>query len=146
MKDKAHENIKLVKSFYAAASSGELGSARSLLDPDVEWIEPGLPGLWFSGTHRGAEAVFKEVIGPTNEKIEKFRVKMRKFFAVGDHVVAIGSFRGRSKATGKELDATTAHVWTLRNGKAVRFEGFHDATEWREALGLNQPEPQRMAA
>ena len=89
---------------------------------------------------------FKDVIGPTNEKIEKFRVKMRKFFAVGDHVVAIGSSRGRGKATGKDLDVATAHVWTLRNGKAVRFEGFHDSTEWREALGLAQPEPQRMAA
>ncbi len=146
MKDKAHENIKLLKSFYAGVSSGELGATHSLLDPDVEWIEPGLPGLWFSGTHRGAETVFKEVIGATNEKIEKFRVKMRKFFTVGDHAVAIGSFRGRGKATGKNLDAATAHVWTLRNGKAVRFEGFHDANKWREVLGLAQPEPQRMAA
>ena len=146
MKTKAHENIKLLKSFYDAVSHGELGSARSMLDPDVEWIEPGLPGIWFSGTHRGAEAVFKEVIGPTNEKIEKFRVRMKKFFAVGDHVVAIGSFRGRGKSTGRELDADTAHVWTLLNGKAARFEGFHDPTEWREALGLAQPEPARKAA
>ncbi len=146
MKDKAHENIKLLKSFYAAVSRGELGSARSALDPEVEWIEPGLPGLWFSGTHRGTEAVFKEVIGPSNEKIDKFRIKMKKFFAVGDHVVVIGSFRGLGKSTGKDLDAATAHVWTLRSGKAVRFEGFHDPTEWREVLGLAQPEPQRMAA
>lgn len=91
MKDKARENIKLLKGFSAAVSRGELGSARSLLDPEVEWIEPGLPALWFGGTHRGADAVFKEVIGPANEKIEKLRVKMRKFFSVGDHVVAIGA-------------------------------------------------------
>jgi len=146
MKDQRHENIKLVKSFYAAVSRGELAAARNQLDTDVEWIEPGLAGLWFSGTHRGAEAVLREVIVPASEKIETFRVKIRKFFGVGDHVVAVGGFRGVVKATGKDLDAATAHVWTLRNGKAVRFEGFHDVSEWREALGLAQVEPQRMAA
>ncbi len=146
MKDQSYENIKLLKSFYEAASRGEVGPARDALDPNVEWIEPNLPGLWFSGTHRGIEAVFKEVIGPTTEKLERFRVKMKKFYAVGDHVVAVGSFRGRGKATGKDLNAPTAHVWTLRNGKAVRFEAFHDPARWREALGLAQPEPQRMAA
>ncbi len=146
MKDTAHENIKLVKSFYAATSRGELASARSALDPEVEWIEPGLPDLWFGGTHRGPDRVMDEVIAPASEKIEKFHVKMKKFFAVGNHVVALGRFRGYGKVTGKTLDAATAHVWTFRNGKAVRFEAFHDPVNWRDVMGLAQPEPQRMAA
>ncbi len=146
MKDKAHENIKLLKSFYDTVSRGELVSARNALDANVEWIEPNLPGLWFSGTHRGLEAVFKEVIGPTSEKFEGFRVKMKKFVAVGDHVVAIGRFRGRGKITRKDLDAVTVHIWTLRDGRAVRFEAFHDLASWQEALGLAQPESQRLAA
>jgi ketosteroid isomerase-like protein len=146
MKDKAHENIKLVKGFYMALRREESGVIRNMLDPNVEWIEPSLPGLWFSGTHRGADAVLQEVIGPTAQKIERFRLKMKKFFAVGDHVIAIGSFHGFGKSTGLELYADTAHVWTLRSGKAVRFEGFHDPTNWREVMGLVEPESQRMAA
>ena len=70
MKERARENIKLVKSFYASMSRAELGTIRNLLDPEVEWIEPALPGLWFSGTRRGPETVLKEVLGPTSEKIE----------------------------------------------------------------------------
>ncbi len=112
----------------------------------MEWIEPNVPGLWFSGTHRGAETVWKEVIGPTVAKIDKFRVNMKQFFGVGDHIIAIGCFHGRGKATGKELDAATAHVCTLRNGKIVRFEAFHDLDSWLEALGLAHAEPQRLAA
>jgi uncharacterized protein len=146
MKSHSQENIKLVKNFYEAASGGACEPVRAALDPDVEWIEPNVPGLWFSGMHRGAEAVCKEVIGPTAEKIDNFRVNMKRFYTVGDHVIAIGYFKGRAKTTGKELDAATAHVCTLRNGKIVRFEAFHDSANWLEALGLVRPELQRMAA
>ena len=146
MKSHSQENIKLLKNFYEAASNGDFGPVRAALDPNVEWIESNMAGLWFSGTHRGADAVWNEVIQPTTEKIDNFRVKMKHFHAVGDHVIAIGYFQGLGKTTGKELYAATAHVCTLRNGKIVRFEAFHDSANWLEALGLGRPELQRMAA
>jgi uncharacterized protein len=146
MKSQGQENIKLLKRFYEAASRGESGPIRDALDANVEWLEPNVPGLWFSGTHRGADAVWKEVIGPTGDKFEKFRINMKKFHAVGDHVIAIGYFHGHATTTGKELDASTAHICTIRNGKIVRFEAFHDPANWLETLGLAQLEPQRMAA
>ena len=146
MKDQGQENIKLLKRFYEAASRGDFGAARETLDANVEWIEPNVPGLWFSGTHRGADAVWKEVLRPTADKIEKLRVDMRKFYAVGDHVIAIGYFRGRGKITGKPLDSSTAHVCTMRNGKIVRLEGFHDSDGWLEMQGVAHVEPQRLAA
>ncbi len=146
MKSHSQENIKLVKDFYEAASNGDFGPVRAKLDPSVEWIEPNVPGLWSSGTHRGADAVWKEVIEPTVQKIDNFRLKMKHFHAVGDHVIAIGYLNGRVKATGRELDTATAHMCTLRNGKIVRFEAFHDSASWLEALGLVRPELQRMAA
>jgi ketosteroid isomerase-like protein len=90
--------------------------------------------------------VWKEVISPTAERLEEFRVKPKRFYAVGDHVMVIGYFHGRGKATGRELEAATIHVCTLRNGKIVRFEAFHDPAQWLETLGVAQSEPQRMAA
>jgi ketosteroid isomerase-like protein len=146
MKNDAQENIKLLRSFYDAASRGDFGPVRDALDPNVEWIEPVVAGLWFGGTHRGADAVRREVIAPAVEKFDNFRVKMNKFYGVGDHIIAIGYFHGRGKTTGKELDAATAHICTFRNGRIVRFEAFHDPASWLETLGLTQGEPQRMAA
>ncbi len=146
MKSDNQENTKFIKGLYEAASRGDLGPFRQALDPNVEWIEPNVPGLWFSGTHRGADAVGKEVFSPTAEKFEGFRVKVNRVYGVGDHVAVIGYFHGRCKTTGKELDAATLHVCTLRGGKIVRFEAFHDSANWLETLGLAQPEPGRMAA
>lgn len=146
MKMYGNDNIKAVKSFYGAASSGDFNAARELLDSNVEWIEPNVSGLWFGGTHHGAEAVFKEVFSPTAEKIDKFHVKMKHYFSVGDQVVALGYFRGHGKVTGKELDVATAHVLKLRQGKIVRFEAFHDIPGWMDTLGMIHPDMQRMAA
>jgi len=146
MKVYSQGNIKLIKGLYEAASEGDFGPFRKALDPDVEWIEPNVPGLWFSGTHQGAVAVWKEVIGPAAEKLEAFRVKIKRIYAVGENVIAIGYFHGHAKTTGKELYAATAHVCTVHRGKIVRFEGFHDTANWLETLGLTHPELQRMAA
>ena len=90
MKNVAHENLKLAKSFYDAASRGDFGAVRDALDPNVEWIEPTIAGLWFGGTHRGADAVRQEVIGPAMEKFDNFRIRMNKFYGVGDHIIAKG--------------------------------------------------------
>jgi ketosteroid isomerase-like protein len=140
------QNIKLLRSSYDAASRGNFGPFRDALDPDVEWIEPNVPGLWFSGTHRGAQAVWKDVVEPTVAKFDDFRVHVKRLYAVGDHIIAIGYFRGLAKTTGKNLNAATAHVCTMSHGKVVRFEAFHDSGNWLETLGLVHRELDRMAA
>jgi ketosteroid isomerase-like protein len=146
MRSHDQEYINLVKNLYQAASRGDFTHIRAALDPRVEWIEPNVSALWFSGTHRGADAVWKEVITPTGDKFERFRLDMKEFYVVGDQVIAIGYFHGRAKATGKELDAATAQVCTIRNGKIARFEAYHDTDNWLETLGLAGAESQRMAA
>lgn len=42
MKNHSQRNIRRIKSFYAAASLGDAGPARYVLEPSVEWIEPKL--------------------------------------------------------------------------------------------------------
>ena len=68
MKFETMENVKRIKSFYDALAHGDVASARHVLDMNIEWIEPKAPGIWFSGTHRGAEAVFEEVLQPAGEE------------------------------------------------------------------------------
>jgi uncharacterized protein len=44
----------------------------------------------------------------------------------GDVVVVLTRYRGRGKGSGVEVDEEGAHVWTIRDGKAVRLEVFAD--------------------
>ena len=140
------ENVKHLKSFYDAVARGDFTAARQYLDPNLEWMGPDVPGLWFSGTHRGPDALFKEVIEPAYGKISEFRVRMKKYYEVGDHVIALGRISGRNKMTGRELDAAVADIWTLRNGKAVRCQSCHEPAKWLEALVETPPQERRLAA
>ena len=138
MKANGSDCVKLVKGFYRALSRNDLSAARNALAPEILWMEPVVPGLWFSGTHSGVDDVFREIIEPAETTLNKPQLKMKKFFTVGDHVVAIGKFHGRSKATNLKLEAPLVHVWTLRNDKGVRVQAFHDILEWQATLGLTQ--------
>ncbi len=146
MKPNAQENLKQVKNFYQTIARRDFNAVCGMMGADFEWIEPDVPGLWFRGTHRGPDSILKEVIEPTFEKVAEFHVEPKQFFDVGEQVVVLAQFQGRSKATGKEFRVNTAHVWTLTNGKVVRFQAFHDIPGLSEALGLPGREAQRLAA
>ena len=56
------------------------------------------------------------------------------FVAEGDKVIALGQYSGKYKATDKSFRAQFAHVWTLRAGKAVKFQQYTDTAKVQEAL------------
>jgi len=139
------EDVKRIKNFYSAVERGDFSSARQYLDYNLEWVGPEARELWYSGTHRGVDAVFREVFEPSHGKFANFRMRISKFFEVGNHIFVLGRVTGRTKMTGRDLDAPMAHVWTLGNGKAVRCEAFEDTRKWLEALGEVPPAPQTEA-
>ena len=144
MQNDDKKNIETVERFYKAISRGDLATARRILDREVEWIESDRTALWFRGTHHGACTVFNEVILPAYGWIADFRMELDQFLAVGEHVVAIGRFRGQAKTTDRELNALATHVWTLHEGRAMRVQTFNDPRDWSKVL--NQGEAQEAAA
>ena len=52
------------------------------------------------------------------------------------HVVAVGHTRGSVRATRREFEVPVVHVWTIREGKADKFEAYIDIFQMRVALGL----------
>ena len=45
-------SVKTVRDVYGAFARGDFASVT--LDPQIEWIEPDVPDLWFSGTHHAS--------------------------------------------------------------------------------------------
>ena len=50
----------------------------------------------------------------------------REYVAQGDKVVALGTERGRVRATGKTFDNPWALVFTVRDGLITEFRGYED--------------------
>jgi ketosteroid isomerase-like protein len=65
-------------------------------------------------------------------------MKVERFIDVGDRVVVIATMRGRGAGSGVEVENRHGSMWTIRDGKAVRFEWFHEPAHALEAVGLSE--------
>jgi ketosteroid isomerase-like protein len=61
-----------------------------------------------------------------------------EYIDAGGHVVAFTRYRGTGKESSVEVDTRGAHVWTMRDGKAVRLEVFSARRRALEAAGLRE--------
>ena len=87
--------------------------------------------------YRGREAVRRDW-EQFSDLFEDFSIDVEKSFDRGDEVVVFLRFRGRARESNAEVEAPMAHVWTIREGKAVRLRQFLDRADALEAAGLEE--------
>ena len=126
------ENTDIVQGFYDALARGDVASVLETLAPDVQWTEA--DGFPYGGTDTGHEAVVNEVLAPLGSEWEGFHARPTELIDGGDQVVALGRYGGTFHETGKSMQADFAHVWTLRDGQAVRFRQYVDSALVQAAL------------
>jgi ketosteroid isomerase-like protein len=126
------ENVAIVRSIYRAWEKGSpLDSG--LIAEDIEWvnakeaIEP--------GTRHGS-AAFDDAAGAVSSTFPGVRIEFERFLEAGDRVVVIGTLSGTGRGSGVEIGRRQGYVWTIRDGKAVRFEWFNDPDEALRAAGV----------
>jgi uncharacterized protein len=129
----AKRDIKTLQKAYEAFGKGDIEGASAPMSPQIQWYES-TEGLPWSGRHRGPKAVVEKVFGPASTQIQGLTVKPEEFLSDGDTVVVLGTFGGKG-ADGKRFKTRFAHVWKMRDGKAVRHENFTDPTPFVRALG-----------
>ena len=119
------ENTNLVQRVYGNFKSGDIKALLNLLSDNIEWQLPEIENVPFAGKYRGHEDVgqFFESLVDTQE-VQHF--DPREFIAQGDKVVALGHYAWRVKSTGREFGGDFAHVFTVDNGKVVRFHEYMD--------------------
>lgn len=125
-------NLKSVQSVYDAFARGDIPAVLAFLSPDVEWTEA--EGFPYGGTYVGPQAVLEGVFIRLGTEWEGFAAVPDEFIDSGDVVVALGKYSGTYKATGKSFQANFAHVWKIREGKAVRFVQYADTLLVQRAL------------
>lgn len=124
----------VVRGFYDALGRGDVAAVLSLLDPSVEWTEAErFP--YYSGTWHGPQAVVDNLLVPLSQDWHDFSAKPEEFIADGDRVVALGTYAGTSKKTGRSFSSAFAHVWTVRGDKLAKFNMHADTAKVLEALG-----------
>jgi ketosteroid isomerase-like protein len=73
------------------------------------------------------------------EAVEGYRPEIERFIDAGDKVVTLAVESGRGRDSGAEVrSGRTAHVWTLRDGKAIRLDLYNDRSAALKAVGLEE--------
>jgi len=125
--------LDLVRAFYAAIAGGDVPTVLSLLHPDLEWTEAeGFP--YYSGTWRRPEDVVEKLLAPLMRDWERFAATPNEFVSDGDRIISLGTYSGKSKATGKIMRAPFAHAWQIADSKLRRFDMYTDTLLVQHAL------------
>jgi uncharacterized protein len=126
----SEQDVSTMRNAYEAFNRADIPAVLEVFDPQIEWHEPG-GGRAPQGTFNGAESVANDVFATVPENFDEFEAQPDAFIDAGEHLVVIGTFRGKSKA-GHQLRARYAHVWRMSDGKAVSFHNHVEATPWAE--------------
>jgi len=129
----SQENIETVQSFYRAWAHDESPGPTELMDPEIEYVNP--VGAVEPGTRRGL-AAFKGAVEEVFEGWETWQMEPEQFRAVGDQVAVVVRYRARGRGSGVEVEGRESALWTLRDGRVVRYAWFQEPTEALEAAGL----------
>ncbi len=123
----------LVRRFYQELRRGDVTAVLSLLDAQVEWTEAErFP--YYGGTWRGPQAILDNLLMPLSSDWDGFSAEPHEFIAEGDRIVALGTYSGSFKKTGRSFSAAFAHVWTVRGDKLARFDMHTDTAKVLEAM------------
>lgn len=127
-----NNNLTLLREGYGNFAKGNIPAVLALFDPDIRWTSA--EGFPYGGTYTGPNEISEQVFMKLGTEWDGFSVKADEFLDAGERVVVLGKYSGTYKATGKSFEADFAHVWTLHDGKAVRFIQYTDTALVQEAL------------
>jgi len=123
-------NVAVVRRFYDNLSSPEV--LAQVLSPNIRWeIVPGFP---YGGDYIGVDAVFRDFFGRVLSDFDDWRTVMNELHDAGNRVLALGTYSGRAKTTGKTFVARFSHCWTVDGGSMVRLQQCADTAQISKAL------------
>jgi uncharacterized protein len=134
----SQENVELMRGVYERLARGDFWALAPLLHDEVEWEwDPRYARLTGgSRVYRGPD----EVEMTTREWLSAwkwFRIEPEGFIDAGESVVVLARYHARPRHGGPEIEDQATEVWTLRDGKVVRFRSYRDRAEGLEAAGLS---------
>ena len=130
----SQENIEVIRGMFEAWNRRDFAAAQAAWAPEIE-IEMSVGGI-IDGTYRGYEGL-AEVMHFWGAFTE-FRSDVREVRPVRDKVFITAHHFGRGKSSGIDVEMENWQVFTLREGRIVRYEVYAHRQKALEAAGLSE--------
>jgi ketosteroid isomerase-like protein len=132
-RDERLDSLSIVRAIHEALARGESPADIDLLDPEIEYVNP--PGAVEPGTRAGI-AAYEDALRSIEDAFEDVRIEIRDMKVVGEQVVVLATYRARGRSSGAQRENEDGYIWTIRDGRAIRFQWFNDPAEALRAAGL----------
>jgi ketosteroid isomerase-like protein len=133
-------NLELVRSIYAAWERGDFTATAYAFDSQVEFARIGGPDFAFAdvlGEWRGLDEMRTALLA-WMRSWEDIRVQAERVIDLGDRVLVLSRQSGRGKRSSVPLDIEYGDIFTIRNGKIVRWENYPKRGDALAAAGLTE--------
>lgn len=137
----SREDVNALERVYARWRTGDF-STTEIFDPDVE-VRWSPAGLDTAGTTRGL-AELGAGVQRWFEALDDVRFEAAEYSDLGDQVHVSVVLKARGRGTGIEVAGRYGHLWTFRDGRAVRLEDADPAPP-RPARPAGSARPARPA-
>jgi len=132
----SEENVELVRALYEVWN-GPNGQEEVIgfLSDDFEYVNPG--HAVEPGTRRG-RAGWSQAMNSLDAAFYQYGHEVGEARDLGDRVLCFTTFVARTTADSLDFRQDELQLWTLRDGKVIRLQWFHDHAEALEAVGLSE--------
>ena len=136
-------NVELIRRMYRLGEAMDLDDLLAALpelipefaDPEIEWIES--PNRVDRRTYRGHQGA-REAMEHWLEQFDEYSYEPRQILDCGDDVLVIAREEGRGGTSGATVTGESYQLFTVRDGKVVRFRGFSDRASALKAAGVRE--------
>jgi uncharacterized protein len=128
-------DVETLRRGYEAFSRGDWDAAFRAAHPDLEFRTA--DRVTNPGTYRGRSEV-KRFFDDLFQPFEEVVAEPQQFFDCGDRIVVFVLVRSRPRGSSAVVENRIGHLWTMRDGKVVRFEIFPEREKALEAAGLSE--------
>jgi ketosteroid isomerase-like protein len=127
------ENEETVRAAYAAYLRADLAAVLNICSEDTEWRACGPPErLPYAGLHSGRAAVAR-YFAILDDAEESDNLVPREFITTSDRVIVFGEYSARVNANGRRFATEFVHIFTLRDGRIIKFCDYYDTARAVEA-------------
>jgi ketosteroid isomerase-like protein len=124
---------QIVQGIYGSFGRGDVAAIVDSFADDIRFLHPGGPAVPYAKDRRGkaeATAFFAELAAA----VEVTAFVPQRYVEQGDTVVALGTWAGRARSTGRSFDSDWAMVWTFAAGKVRFFQAYEDTKAVAQAF------------
>ena len=135
----SEENVEVARRLVATLGKSQVEDLTDdalghFFDPDVEWV-PEPQGVLAGNSYVGFEGI-RRFAADFVSAWDEISVEAQDLREAGDRVVAILQMRGRMHDV--DIDELWSGLYTFRNGRILRVQGFVSRDGALEAAGLSK--------